>query len=531
MLSISKSVSVAARRSLTRGYGNCTAPTIDGSLPLFLNNELVKSTATDFVDIVNPATMEPLSMVPLSTQSEMNAAVASCSEAFPAWRDTSVSNRVRVMLEFQHLIKKNSDLLAKSITEEQGKTTPDAHGDVFRGVEVVEHSCSMGSLQMGGHISSVSKNMDSYEVRQPLGVCAGIAPFNFPVMCPLWMMPMAIATGNTFILKPSEKDAGPAVMLAQMAAEAGLPPGVLNVIHGTVDSVNFICDAPEIKAIGFVGSNQAGEHIYKRAGATGKRVQANMGAKNHTSVMPDAHKNHAISAIVGASMGAAGQRCMALSVAILVGESQAWVPDIVAAAKDLKVGSGFDPKTDVGPMITPQAVQRAERLIQSAIDQGAKVLLDGRGCKPEGFEKGNFLGPTVVSGVTAEMDIYKEEVFGPVICLMEADTLDHSIEMINANEYGNGASIFTSSGYAGRRFQHECEAGQLGINVPIPVALPFFSFSGNKKSFWGSLHMYGKMGVQFFTRAQTVTTAWQPDDVGSGTKMTSMATPGFNPNK
>jgi len=363
--------------------------------------------------------------------------------------------------------------------------------------------------------------MDTYEIRQPLGVCAGIAPFNFPAMCPLWMIPIAVATGNTFVLKPSEKDAGAAIMLSQLAVEAGVPPGVLNVVHGTVDTVNFICDAPEIAAVAFVGSNTAGEHIYRRASHNGKRVQANMGAKNHTAVLPDASKAHAINSITGAAFGAAGQRCMALSVAILVGEAKQWLPEIVENARKLKVGSGFDPTSDVGPMISPQALQRAEALIQSAVDQGAHIVLDGRGVKVEGFERGNFLGPTVVTGVTSDMDIYKEEVFGPVLCVMEAETLDQSIEIINANQYGNGASIFTSSGHAGRYFQHAVEPGQLGINVAIPVALPFFSFSGAKKSFWGDLNMYGKMGVAFYTRAQTVTAVW-PEMDATASKMTAM---------
>lgn len=313
------------------------------------------------------------------------------------------------------------------------------------------------------------------------------------------------------------------MMLGQLAHEAGLPPGVLNIVHGTVDCVNFICDAPEIKAVAFVGSNVAGEHIYKRANSNGKRVQANMGAKNHTAILPDANKQHAVNSVVGAAFGAAGQRCMALSVACLVGEANSWLPDIVEKAKTLKVGSGFDPAVDVGPMITPQAKERAEKLITEAEKAGAKILLDGRGCKPEGFEDGNFLGPTVVAGVTPDMEIYKQEVFGPVLCVMEEESLESAISTINANEYGNGGSIFTSSGYNARVFQHECEAGQLGINVPIPVALPFFSFSGNKKSFWGDLHMYGKMGVQFYTRAQTVTSVWHESDEAKDKQHTSMA--------
>jgi len=500
------------------------APTLDGTVPLIINNELVKSKATEFLDVINPATQEKIAKVPISTADEMQAATDAAQAAFPAWRNTPAPQRARVLFKWQQLLREHTPELVKAITEEQGKTTADAHGDVFRGLEVVEHASGMGSLQMGGHVSGVSANMDSYEIRQPLGVCGGIVPFNFPVMCPMWMVPVAVATGNTFVLKPSEKDPGAMTMVTQLAIEAGLPPGVLNLIQGSVDCVNHICDAPEIKAVSFVGSNPAGEYIYKRANSNGKRVQCNMGAKNHTSIMPDANRNHAVNSVVGAAFGAAGQRCMALSVAVMVGESKEWVDDIVASAKNLKVGSGFDPDVDVGPLITPAAKEKAERLIQSAIDQGAKVLLDGRGIKPDGFENGNFVGPTVVAGVTPDMDIYKEEVFGPVICLMEADTLEDSIEIINANEWGNGASIFTTNGSNARKFQHNVDAGQLGINVAIPVALPMFSFSGAKKSFWGDLHMYGKMGVQFYTRAQTVTAAWPETDVSSTAKFTVMPT-------
>jgi len=522
-------VASAAVRN-ARAYGNCKAPTIDGQMPMMINNELVKSSATDYMEILDPATQEKRSMVPYCTHEELRAATEACQEAFPAWRNTSVSNRVRVMLKWQDLIREATPEIAYSITEEQGKTIADAKGDVFRGLEVVEHACSMGTLQMGEHISGVSRNMDTYNIRQPLGVTAGICPFNFPAMCPLWMIPMATATGNTMVLKPSEKDAGAALMLAELAVEAGLPPGVLSVVHGAVDCVNFICDAPEIKAVSFVGSNVAGEHIYTRANANGKRVQSNMGAKNHTAILPDSSKNHAVNAVVGAAFGAAGQRCMALSVACLVGEANSWVPDIVEAATKLKVGSGFDPATDVGPMIDKKALARAEGLIQSAIDQGAQVLLDGRGVKPEGFENGNFLGPTVIAGVTPDMDIYTQEVFGPVLCIMHEDlnkTMEDSINLINANEYGNGCSIFTSSGYNARVFQHEIEVGQLGINVPIPVALPFFSFTGSKKSFWGDLNFYGKQGVMFYTREQTITATWREQDEEKNVAQVGMFVPGL----
>jgi len=374
---------------------------------------------------------------------------------------------------------------------------------------------------MGERIDGVSRDIDTYSIRQPLGVTGGICPFNFPAMIPLWMFPMALVTGNTMVLKPSEKDPGAVTMLAQLAIEAGIPPGVLGVVHGTHDCVNFICDAPEIKAISFVGGNTAGEHIYNRGNANGKRVQANLGAKNHGLVLPDANKNHAINAVVGAAFGAAGQRCMALSAMVMVGESQQWVPEIVEKAKNLKVGPGSAADVDVGPVITPQAKERMESLIQSAADQGATIALDGRGCTVEGYPDGNFVGPTVVTGVTPEMDIYKEEVFGPVLCVLNSDSLDDAITTINNNEYGNGTAIFTTNGAAARKFQYEIEVGQVGVNVPIPVPLPFFSFTGWKKSMLGDLNFYGKMGVQFFTKTKTITSLWKQDDA-TGQASTTM---------
>jgi malonate-semialdehyde dehydrogenase (acetylating)/methylmalonate-semialdehyde dehydrogenase len=507
------------RLSLLAHRTFAVAPTIDGDVPIIINNELIKSKATEHIDCVNPATQEWICRVPICPQEELQAAVDAASAAFPEWRNTPPSVRARIMFKLQALIREHTPELAKCITEEQGKTIKDAEGDVFRGLEVVEHTCGIGTLLMGEKMSGVARNIDTYSIKQPLGVCAGIAPFNFPAMIPLWMFPVAAVTGNTYVLKTSEKDPGAAIMLAQLAIEAGLPPGVLNVVHGAVDCVNFICDAPEIKAISFVGSNVAGEHIYKRGNANGKRVQSNMGAKNHAAILPDANKNHAVNSLVGAAFGAAGQRCMALSVAVMVGETKEWTQDVVEAAKHLKVGSGFDPEVDVGPVIDPASKARIERLIQSAVDQGAKIDLDGRNPSMEaGLEKGNFVGPTVVSGVTPDMDIYKEEVFGPVLCVMEADSLDESIDIINANDYGNGTALFTTSGPAARKFQHEIEVGQVGINVPIPVPLPFFSFTGSKKSYWGDLNFYGKMGIQFYTRTQTITSMWRDEDVSADAK-------------
>ncbi|XP_028204320.1 methylmalonate-semialdehyde dehydrogenase [acylating], mitochondrial-like isoform X5 [Glycine soja] len=425
------------------------------------------------------------------------------------------------MLKFQELIRRDMDKLALNVTTEQGKTLKDAQGDVFRGLEVVEHACGMATLQMGEYVSDVSSGIDTYSIREPLGVCAGICPFNFPAMIPLWMFPVAVTCGNTFILKPSEKVPervgchnigifpGASVMLAELAMEAGLPEGVLNIVHGTHDIVNAICDDDDIKAISFVGSNVAGMHIYARAAAKGKRVQANMGAKNHAVVMPDASVDATVNALVAAGFGAAGQRCMALSTVVFVGDSKLWESKLVEHAKALKVNVGTEPDADLGPVISKQAKERIHRLIQSGVESGARLVLDGRNIVVPGYESGNFIGPTILSDVTANMECYKEEIFGPVLLLTEADNLEEAINIINENKYGNGASIFTTSGVAARKFQTEIEAGQVGINVPIPVPLPFFSFTGNKASFAGDLNFYGKAGVNFYTQIKTVTQQWK----------------------
>lgn len=374
---------------------------------------------------------------------------------------------------------------------------------------MVEHACGTATLQMGEYVSNVSNGIDTFSIREPLGVCAGICPFNFPAMIPLWMFPIAVACGNTFILKPSEKDPGASVLLAELAMEAGLPDGVLNIVHGTNDIVNAICDDDDIRAVSFVGSNTAGMHIYSRASAKGKRVQSNMGAKNHAIVMPDASPDATLNALVAAGFGAAGQRCMALSTVVFVGESKSWVDKLVEGGKSLKVTAGTEPDADLGPVISKQAKDRICNLIQSGVDSGARLLLDGRNIVVPGYEHGNFIGPTILTNVTADMECYKEEIFGPVLLCLEANSLEEAISFVNSNRYGNGASIFTSSGVAARKFQTEIEAGQVGINVPIPVPLPFFSFTGNKASFAGDLNFYGKAGVNFFTQIKTVTQQWK----------------------
>ncbi|KAF8390186.1 hypothetical protein HHK36_024708 [Tetracentron sinense] len=495
-------------------------------IPNLIGGEFVDSQASTTINVVNPATQEVVSQVPLTTNEEFKAAISAAKRAFPSWRNTPVTTRQRVMFKLQELIRRDIDKLAMNITIEQGKTLKDAHGDVFRGLEVVEHACGMGTLQMGEFVSNVSNGIDTYSIREPLGVCAGICPFNFPAMIPLWMFPMAVTCGNTFVLKPSEKDPGASMILAELAMEAGLPNGVLNIVHGTnrnsvvVDRdcfafqfgqeiVNNICDDDDIKAISFVGSNTAGMHIYARAAAKGKRVQSNMGAKNHAIIMPDASIDATLNALVAAGFGAAGQRCMALSTAVFVGGSKSWEEGLVERAKTLKVNAGTEPGADLGPVISKQAKDRIYRLIQSGIESGARLLIDGRHILVPGYENGNFVGPTILSDVTSNMECYEEEIFGPVLLCMQADSLEEAIDIVNRNKYGNGASIFTSSGVAARKFQNEIEAGQVGINVPIPVPLPFFSFTGSKSSFAGDLNFYGKAGMQFYTQIKTVTQQWK----------------------
>jgi len=443
----------------------------------------------------------------------MQQAVESAQEAFKDWSQTSVPSRARIMFRLRDLIEKHTEELATLITTEQGKTLADAKGDVFRGLEVVEHSCSMATLTMGETAENVSKGMDTYSYRQPIGVCAGITPYNFPAMIPLWMFPMAITTGNTFIMKPSEVDPGCPMRLCELAIEAGVPAGVLNVIHGTHDSVNFLCDNEAIRAVSFVGSNTAGEHINKRASANNKRVQCNMAAKNHATILPDANKESVLNQLAGAAFGAAGQRCMALSTAVFVGETKNWIPEIAERAKKLRVSAGLDPKADVGPVVSKKAKERVERLIQSGIDQGATVALDGRGIKVSDYPSGNFIGPTILSDVTPDMECYKEEIFGPVLICMSVDTLDDAIKLINNNPYGNGTAIFTRSGAAARKYQHEIDVGQVGINVPIPVPLPFFSFTGSRASFVGATNFYGKSAVNFYTQTKTITSSWKDEDI------------------
>ncbi|WP_074382796.1 CoA-acylating methylmalonate-semialdehyde dehydrogenase [Acinetobacter pseudolwoffii] len=479
---------------------------------LLINGEFVESKTSHWQDIINPATQEVLGQVPFATAEEVNAAIAAAQNAFASWRQTPIQARMRIMLKLQDLIRTNLKSIAQVLTAEQGKTLADAEGDIQRGLEVVEHACSIGSLQMGEYVEGVARGVDTYTLQQPLGVCAGITPFNFPAMIPLWMFPMAIVCGNTFVLKPSEQDPLSTMMLVELAIEAGVPAGVLNVVHGGKEVVDLLCTHRDIKAISFVGSTAVGTHVYNLAGQHGKRVQSMMGAKNHVVVMPDANKEQTLNALVGAAFGAAGQRCMALSVAVMVGDTKHWVDELVAKTKTLKVNAGHEPNTDVGPVISTRAKARVIDLINSGVEQGAELLLDGRDVNVPGYEKGNFVGPTIFNQVTTDMRIYQEEVFGPVLAIIHVDTLEQAIELINANPFGNGVGLFTQNGNTARTFQHQIDIGQVGINIPIPVPVPFFSFTGSRGSKLGDLGPYGKQAVQFYTQTKTITSRWFEDD-------------------
>ncbi|MFJ2713066.1 CoA-acylating methylmalonate-semialdehyde dehydrogenase [Pseudomonas sp. NPDC087346] len=479
---------------------------------LLIDGEWVESQSTEWHDIVNPATQQVLAKVPFATAAEVDAAVSAAQRAFQTWKLTPIGARMRIMLKLQALIREHSKRIAVVLSAEQGKTIADAEGDIFRGLEVVEHACSIGTLQMGEFAENVAGGVDTYTLRQPIGVCAGITPFNFPAMIPLWMFPMAIACGNTFVLKPSEQDPLSTLLLVELAIEAGVPAGVLNVVHGGKDVVDGLCTHKDIKAVSFVGSTAVGTHVYDLAGKHGKRVQSMMGAKNHAVVLPDANREQALNALVGAGFGAAGQRCMATSVVVLVGAAKKWLPDLKALAQKLKVNAGNEAGTDVGPVISKKAKARILDLIESGIKEGAKLELDGRDISVPGYEQGNFVGPTLFSGVTTDMQIYTQEIFGPVLVVLEVDTLDQAIALVNANPFGNGTGLFTQSGAAARKFQTEIDVGQVGINIPIPVPVPFFSFTGSRGSKLGDLGPYGKQVVQFYTQTKTVTARWFDDD-------------------
>lgn len=489
-------------------------------VPLYINGEFFDSQTNQWQDVKNPATQEVLAQVPFATNQEMELAVKSAQDAFKTWKNVPVPERVRFFFKYQQLLKDNHDEIAKILCQENGKSFEDGKGDVWRGIEVVEHACSAANHLMGETVENVARKIDGYSMIQPLGVCAGITPFNFPAMIPLWMFPLAIVSGNTFVLKPSEQDPLTPMMLAKLFHECGFPKGLLNVVHGGANQVDFLLDSPVIKAVSFVGSVPVGRHIYERGSKNMKRVQAFAGAKNHMVVMPDANKDQVLNALAASSCGAAGQRCMAISVAVLVGDAQKWIPELTEKMKILRPGAWSDPSTSYGPQISAKAKERVEMLIGKGEKEGAKIILDGRNCSVKGFEKGNFIGPTLIDNVSPEMTIYSEEIFGPVLLLLRAKDLSEALEIINNNPYGNGTSIFTSSGAAARKFQNEVAVGQVGINIPIPVPLPFFSFTGWRGSFYGDTHAYGKQAFRFYTETKTVTARWFEDEHAGPLNMT-----------
>jgi malonate-semialdehyde dehydrogenase (acetylating)/methylmalonate-semialdehyde dehydrogenase len=482
-------------------------------IPLLLEGSFQTSSTRDWLPVRNPASQEILAEVPMATAGEVERAVASAKAAFKTWREVPAPQRARIMLRYQDLLKQHHDEIAEILAQETGKTFADAKGDVWRGIEVVEHACNVSSLMMGETVENVAGGIDTYSLVQPLGVCVGITPFNFPAMIPLWMFPLAIACGNTFVLKPSEQDPMTPTRLAELFLEAGAPKDVLQVLHGGREVVDQLLTHEDVKAISFVGSVPVAEHIYRTGTQHLKRVQCFAGAKNHMVVMPDANPRQVVSNIVGASCGAAGQRCMAISVAVLVGEAKHLLPELKETLGALRPGVWNDAGAAYGPVISAKAKARIQELIAAGKAEGAQCLLDGSEFTVPGFESGNWLGPTLFAGVKPTMRIYTEEIFGPVLLCMEVDTLEEAIALMNANPYGNGCSIFTDSGAAARKFQHEIEVGQVGINVPIPVPLPFFSFTGWKKSFMGDLHAYGKQAVRFYTETKTITARWFDEDI------------------
>lgn len=489
-------------------------------VPLLINGEFIDSSSELNIDVTNPANNSVIAQAPCATESEVEQAIATAEAAFETWKDVPVTQRARVMMRYQALLKEHHDEIATILASETGKTFDDAKGDVWRGIEVVEQAMNVPSLMMGETAENVARGIDTYSFTQPLGVCAGITPFNFPAMIPLWMFPLSIACGNTFVLKPSEQDPLTPTRLAELFLEAGAPPGVLNVIHGGKEQVEPLLTDPRIKAVSFVGSVPVGQYIYRTATANMKRAQCFAGAKNHTVIMPDANKEHVLNNLVGASVGAAGQRCMAISVAVFVGEAEKWIPELVERIAKVKPGLWDDAEAGFGPLISPQAKKRVLGLIEEGKSQGATCLLDGSDYTVEGYESGNWIGPTVFGDVTKDMSIYSEEIFGPVLSCMSVNSLDDALALVNSNPYGNGTSIFTNSGAAARKYQRNVEVGQVGINIPIPVPLPFFSFTGWKNSFYGDLHAYGKQAIRFYSETKTITSRWLEDDVPGGPNLT-----------
>ena len=492
---------------------------------LYINGSFVTSGTKDWLTETDPATQEQLALVPCATPEELGQAVLGAREAFATWGSTPLKTRLGFMIRFHELLRREEERLVQLLAQETGKVLADAKGELQRGMEAVEHALSMPTLLLGESVQHGSVQLNSF--LEPLGVCLGITPFNFPVMIPLWMFPLAIACGNTFILKPSEQDPLSTMAIVELTKEAGLPDGVLQVVHGGRQQVEALISHPDIAAVSFVGSAAAARSIYRLAGVHGKRVQALAGAKNHAVVLPDAPRAETIKAIAGAGCGAAGQRCMAIAVAIVVGDqADDMAYQLRKTMAELHPGRYDDPGASFGPLISPAARDRFRKLLASAAEEGATVLLDGSKTTVAGYENGNWVGASLVDQVTEAMTIYREEVFGPLICLMRAATLDEAIAIINRNPYGNGTAIFTSSGGAAQRFCRHVDVGNVGVNVPIPVPLSFFSFTGRRGSFYGDLHACGKEAIRFYTQAKTITSRWLDEQPSGGSYLTHIGAPG-----
>ena len=475
------------------------------TLSNFINGQWVKSTTDKYEQVPNPATGEVLAEVPVSTEEDLNQAVAAAKEAFKTWKKVPVPQRSRILFKYHQLLVENWDALAKLITLENGKNYTEAYGEVLRGIECVEFAAGTPTLMMGHQLPDIATNVESGMYRYPLGVIGGITPFNFPMMVPCWMFPLAIASGNTFILKPSERTPLLANRLAELLHEAGLPDGVFNIVHGAHDVVNGMLNHKDIPAISFVGSQPVAEYVYKTGTSNGKRVQALAGAKNHTIVMPDADLDATVTNIINAAFGSAGERCMACAVVVAVGDvADVLVERLVEESDKLTVGNGLDEGVFLGPVIRDAHKERTLGYIQAGVEEGAKLLRDGRNVKSSS-EGGYFVGPTIFDQVTTDMKIWKEEIFAPVLSVVRVDSLDEAIELANESDFANGACLFTDSAKAIRQFREEIDAGMLGINLGVPAPMAFFPFSGYKKSFYGDLHANGRDGIEFYTRKKMLT--------------------------
>ena len=475
----------------------------------FVDGRVFKGTSKRSGKVFNPATGEQSSEVNFATTNDVNKTVSVAKKAFLNWSQKTPLFRARVLFKFKELIEKNSDELTKIIVSEHGKVYEDAKGSLTRGLEVVEFACGIPQLLKGEFTENVGTNVDSWSMRQPLGVCAGITPFNFPAMVPMWMFPIAIACGNTFVLKPSEKDPTCSMKLAELFLEAGLPPGVFNVVNGDKEAVDAIINNKDISAVSFVGSTPIAKYIYENCAKNEKRVQALGGAKNHCVVMPDADLDQAVNGLMGAAYGSAGERCMAQSVAVAVGKiGDSLVKNLAKKVESLKVGPGLDKKSEMGPLVTKQHLEKVKGYVDIGIKEGAKLVVDGRDLKLQGYEKGFYMGGCLFDKVKKNMRIYKEEIFGPVLSVVRAKDYDEALGLVNDHEFGNGVSIFTRDGDTGRSFASNAKIGMVGINIPIPVPMAFHSFGGWKRSLFGDQHMHGPEGVRFYTKLKTVTSRW-----------------------